>query len=1261
MLAANLVAVVRTEAVPACPTPVTFEQPDGTKIRVCLKGNEFHHWQEDTAGFTIVREAQTGRWMHAVPDGKGGLLASASAVGRDEPSKLGVPRHLVATAAAARAAAMASGRQSQSSLRDSPLKAPKVGTMKNLVVLVQFSDLAGTRTRPEYEALFNTIGYNTDGATGSVKDYYLEVSYNALTVESVVAEWVTLDHDFAYYGANDAYGNDIRPREMVQEALAKLEARGFDFSTVDGDNDGWIDGLTIIHAGGGEEYSGNNADYIWSHEWAMTSPLTYDGKSMRYYHTEPERRGWDSAPTSWGITRIGVICHETGHFLGLPDLYDYGYDSKGAGEFCLMAGGSWNGDSGTSPAHMSAWCKKTLGWLTPIVVSAGATFTAPRVEDTATAYQLNGLFPATQYFLIENRQGYGFDAGLPGSTRGLLLWHIDETQPDNDDQTHYLVDLEEASGRQHLELNENSGEDSDYYRGGGSTVFSATSTPNNLSYAGAPLGLDITSVSASGQSMTFTVAKVLPLPAPVLTAEPAVTPGTENTVAWGALPTAPQGITLNRSGSRALLASSVKPVSEARTSIRPSLAGTRSRAMDRTPARPASVTRPDISAHRSAVPPTIPLGRAANTGPERVTKAAGQPRPALAEARLPASTFSRSAGNALASATEAPGPLGAPRDIFTETFESGLPGSWTIAGDPTWGGTGADYHNGSKSAWCAASSVDPVNGYGDNMLAWLVYGPFSLADATSASVSFWYRNSSQPDHDYFGWYASTNGSGFSGYHLSGDQNTWRSEIFDLANVPTLGNLCGESQVWIAFIFQSDGSVSGPTYTGAFVDDVTIQTDDQALPADLTAYEPESWNDRIPIGPSQLTDVDNHPYSGQYYDNQTLYFNWAAANQGGTAAAGYTVHAQVTGTGGGTWDWSGLNTDPGYYISLATDQAVGPLAEGTHTFKLWLDYNANVTESDEANNYYERTITVASGLIEYYAECADNSSFLSPTGSGWTTQTHWTFSTLTRGQTYWFRVKARRAGDETDWSNVAHSQQAINQAPSFVKGSNQTCDQNAGLVTLAGWATAISPGSTDESDQTVDFLVTNNKNYLFAVQPAADAAGTLTYTTTLNLRGTATVTIRLHDDAGTDNGGEDTSAAQTFQIIIGSSADTDGDGLPDDWEAAYGLSGHSPDYTSALDTDGDGIPDGEEFLAGTNPAGASDFLRICGVEPGSGSECISVTTVMGKVYRLERDDAFPSESWTQVGADVTGNGGVLTFPDPDAASLQQRIYRVRVIE
>ena len=390
-------------------------------------------------------------------------------------------------------------------------KTAQTGVLKNLVVLVQFPDLAATHTRQEFEALFNTIGYNADKAQGSVKDYFREVSYNALTVDSVVTDWVTLDHGYAYYGTNDVNGDDLRPEEMVQEALAKLAATGFDFSTLDADNDGWVDSLTVIHAGGGAEFGGNNPNYIWSASGAMPSAVTYHGKKMQNYQTEAERRGWDSLPSSWGLTRIGVICHETGHLLGLPDLYDPAYASKGLGNFCLMAGGNWNGDAGTQPAHMSAWCKKTLGWITPTVAMSGGIFTVPRVEDNPTLYQLNGSFPSSQYFLIENRQGYGFDAGLPGSTRGLLIYHVDEDQPDNSDCTHDKVDLEEASGVQDLELNRNSGDDADYYRQGHNTSLTSNSTPNNLSYAGMPLGLEIVSVSASGPSMTFTIAA---LPAP---------------------------------------------------------------------------------------------------------------------------------------------------------------------------------------------------------------------------------------------------------------------------------------------------------------------------------------------------------------------------------------------------------------------------------------------------------------------------------------------------------------------------------------------------------------------------------------------------------------------------------------------------------------------------------------------------------------------------------------------------------------------------
>ena len=66
---------------------------------------------------------------------------------------------------------------------------------------------------------------------------------------------------------------------------------------------------------------------------------------------------------------------------------------------------------------------------------------------------------------------------------------------------------------------------------------------------------------------------------------------------------------------------------------------------------------------------------------------------------------------------------------------------------------------------------------------------------------------------------------------------------------------------------------------------------------------------------------------------------------------------------------------------------------------------------------------------------------------------------------------------------------------------------------------------------MDFIVSNDNNALFTTQPAVSPSGTLTYTSAPNANGSATVTVRIHDDGGTANGGVDTSAAQTFTITI----------------------------------------------------------------------------------------------------------------------------------
>ena len=93
--------------------------------------------------------------------------------------------------------------------------------------------------------------------------------------------------------------------------------------------------------------------------------------------------------------------------------------------------------------------------------------------------------------------------------------------------------------------------------------------------------------------------------------------------------------------------------------------------------------------------------------------------------------------------------------------------------------------------------------------------------------------------------------------------------------------------------------------------------------------------------------------------------------------------------------------------------------------------------------------------------------------------------------------------------------------------------SAGAVahTVPGFASNISAGPAAESGQLVDFIVSNGNNALFSVQPAIDPVGTLTFKPALNKNGSALVTVQIHDNGGTLNGGVDTSAPRSFTIVV----------------------------------------------------------------------------------------------------------------------------------
>jgi immune inhibitor A len=368
-----------------------------------------------------------------------------------------------------------------------------------VVILVDFSDnVADTATYPKshYEEMLFSVGTYP---SGSMRDYYLENSYGDFEVTGEVVGWLRMPRTYAYY-VNGQRGFGMYPlnaQKLAEDAVVAANPY-VDFSQYDndgpdgipnsGDDDRYVDAVFIVHAGPGYETTGDVND-IHSHAWSTRSAVPVDMVMVKQYSMEPEDG------------KIGVFCHEFGHVLGLPDLYDYGYDSQGVGDWSLMAGGAWGG-GGVTPTHIDAWGKCQLGFVTPVVPTVSLTDVAfPRVEDEPVIYKVwsNGV-PGNEYFLLEHRRKTGFDMFVPG--KGLVIYHVDDNMSGNDRQRcgsgspHYLVAVEQADGECDLEYDNNSGDAGDPWPGKNGThnpnhAFNDLSTPSSRDYAGSPTGVSI--------------------------------------------------------------------------------------------------------------------------------------------------------------------------------------------------------------------------------------------------------------------------------------------------------------------------------------------------------------------------------------------------------------------------------------------------------------------------------------------------------------------------------------------------------------------------------------------------------------------------------------------------------------------------------------------------------------------------------------------------------------------------------------------------
>jgi M6 family metalloprotease-like protein len=317
-----------------------------------------------------------------------------------------------------------------------------------------------------------------------------------------------IPHNMGYYSGFDHYDSETGFVFFNVYALEMGLIRVFMDGIAAADQDPIVDfsqydAVIIFHAGAGLETS--LSFYRFRDLWSAT----FGPAALDFYMGTPYVIANNGADTidcpvmivpemervdDYMVGVIGTVCHEFGHVLGLPDLYDVSGWSNGIGAWGLMGTGAWIGSprdgvpEGTIPAYLSAWSRSVMGWGTPrIMHDADSLISIRAAEIDTTQYDVDTMtmvtipVSETEYFIIENRQqdilqkdtilidqedsvvvsvDYGeYDFFLPGS--GILVWHVDDAVLSSwaDSGYNYVqinpyhkgVDLEEADGIQHFD------------------------------------------------------------------------------------------------------------------------------------------------------------------------------------------------------------------------------------------------------------------------------------------------------------------------------------------------------------------------------------------------------------------------------------------------------------------------------------------------------------------------------------------------------------------------------------------------------------------------------------------------------------------------------------------------------------------------------------------------------------------------------------------------------------------------------------------
>ncbi len=776
-----------TEAAYLRNVPQVVTQPDGALLHLFATGDEYYHWLHDAAGYVIVEDPRTGFLVYAVKV-EGRLQPSPFVVGRDDPAAAGLEKGIkpdrqylpapeeLYPAGARHRLARAQGLEN----------APEFSHINNLVIFIRFSgeSVAPFQALGTYQMWFNA---NTS-ADASMRRYFLESSYNQLTVDSsfypapsgtAVASFQD-EHPRSYFrvlsASNpDGYNGDAeraqREHTLLKaavEAIASQVPSGLD---LDNNGDGYVDNVTFVISNSPDDW----AELLWPHRWSLSSSYpvtaTINGKTVDDYNFQLD-----------STLGVDVLCHEMSHTIGAPDLYRYDTCSSASNlnpvwRWDLMA------DDTNPPQHSTAYLKfKYMKWISeiPLITTSGTYTLHPLTSATNNCYRIASPNTSGEYFVVEYRKrSFPFENSLPGD--GLIVYRIrtgvrgNSCGPPDEVYVYRPGGTATADG---VPRNANFSSATVPPR----TAIDDTTDPSSFLTTGFPGGLSISNIGAPGDTISFTVTIQPPCSAPG--------PFALTSPANGASVTTTGTVTLTWGES-------------------------------------AGATSYDVYFGSANDPPL--LGNQTATSVD-VTVSAGSSYFWRVVAKNACNQTSAPASGAWAFSAGGSGGI----ELFSDDFENGL-SKWQLgytsgATRAAWGAVTCKAASGSGSAWCAAggsAAMTPCTEYSSGQGTFMIAGPFSLADATAGTWDFdlWTDIDDggdllePPDYVLFMW--SVDGRSFSGYQTSGATTGWEHVTLEMKDMTLEDDspILGQAKVYFAFVFISDDATQK---AGAFVDNVVIK-------------------------------------------------------------------------------------------------------------------------------------------------------------------------------------------------------------------------------------------------------------------------------------------------------------------------------------------------------------------------------------------------------------------------------------------------------